>query len=107
MILEMIRVQNVKWCMKQISVKGLPAPVSVAYLDKHSTLDTVMVSVVGSIPTGGNFLLKPFETLNVNSGLKCKCDLIAKNSVRFIHKARDAIIQILPSTSSTLVDSSD
>ena len=43
--------------MKQISVKGLSAHVSVAYLDKHSTLDPVMVSVVGSDPTGGNFLL--------------------------------------------------
>ena len=29
---------------------------SVAYLDKHSTLDPVMVSVVSSNPTGGNFL---------------------------------------------------
>ena len=46
-----------------------------AYLDKHSTLDLVMVSIVSSIPSGGrqhfaNFL-KP---LDVNSGLKCKCD---------------------------------
>ena len=45
----------------------------------HSTLDPVMVSVVGSIPTGGNFLLKLFQTLDVNSGLKCKYDLIMKN----------------------------
>ena len=50
-----------------------------AYLDKHSTLDPVMVSVVSSNPTGSNFLkfLKPFD---VNFGLKCKCDLIVKNS---------------------------
>ena len=27
----------------------------VAYLDKHSTLDPVMVSVVSSNPTGGKF----------------------------------------------------
>ena len=27
---------------------------------------------------GGNFLLKFFESLDVNSGLKCKCDLIVK-----------------------------
>ena len=38
--------------MKQTSVKGLPSnPASLAYLDKHSILDPVMVSVVGSIPT--------------------------------------------------------
>ena len=50
-----------------------------AYLDKHSTLDPVMVSVVSSNLTGGNFLkfLKPFD---VNFGLKCKCDLIVRNS---------------------------
>ena len=38
-----------------------------------------MVSVVSSNPTGGNFL-KFFKTLDVNFGLKCKCDLIVKNS---------------------------
>ena len=54
--------------MKQTSVKGLPAQVSLAYLDSHSTLDPVMVSVVGSISTGGKFLWKLFETLDVNSG---------------------------------------
>ena len=52
---------------------------SVAYLDKHSTLDLVMVSVVSSIPARGN-LLKFFKPLDVNFGLKCKCDLIVKNS---------------------------
>ena len=51
-----------------------------AYLDKYSTLDPVMVSVVSSIPTGGNFL-KFFKLLDVNFGLKCKCDLIVKNSI--------------------------
>ena len=50
-----------------------------AYLDKHSTLAPVMVNVVSSNPTGGNFL-KFFKPLDVNSGLKCKCDLIVKNS---------------------------
>ena len=50
------------------------------YLDNHSTIDPVMVSVLGSILTGGNFLLKLFETLNVISGLKCKYDLVMKNS---------------------------
>ena len=50
------------------------AHISLAYLDKHSTLDPVMVSVVTSIPTGGNFLLKFFKSLDVDSGLKCKCD---------------------------------
>ena len=29
---------------------------------------------------GGNFLLKYFKCLDVNSGLKYKCDLIVKNS---------------------------
>ena len=57
----MIQVQHVKWCMKQTSVKVVPvAHVSVAYLDKHSSLDPVMVSVMGSIPIRGNFLLKMF-----------------------------------------------
>ena len=50
-----------------------------AYLDKHSTLDPVMVSVVSSNPTGGNFL-KFFKPLDVNFSLKCKCDLIVINS---------------------------
>ena len=51
--------QNVKWCMKQLQFKVCQvAHDSVAYLDKHSTLDSVMVSVVSSIPTGGNVLLK-------------------------------------------------
>ena len=48
-----------------------------AYLDKHSTLDPVMVSVVSSIPTGGKFL-KLLKYFDVNFGLKCKCDLIVK-----------------------------
>ena len=54
-----------------------------AYLDKHSRLDPVMVSVVSSIPARGN-LLKFFKPLDVNFGLKCKCDLIVKNSIQFI-----------------------
>ena len=58
--------------MKQTSVKVCQAAqASMAYLDKHSTLDPVMVSVVSS---------KYFKPLDVNSGLKCKCDLIMKNS---------------------------
>ena len=57
---------------------------SVAYLDKHSTLDPVMVNDVSSTPTGGNFLnfLKLFD---VNFGLKCKCDPIVKNSSQNRH----------------------
>ena len=52
-----------------------------AYLDKHSTLDPVMVSVVSSIPSGKRQLFaKFFKLRDVNSGLKCKCDLIMKNS---------------------------
>ena len=53
------------------------ALVSVAYLDKHSTLGPVMVSVVSSNPTGGNFL-KFFKPLDVNFGLKCKCNINVK-----------------------------
>ena len=45
-----------------------------AYLDKHSTLDPVMVSVVRSIPARGN-LLKFFKPLDVSFGLKCKFQL--------------------------------
>ena len=56
------------------------AHASPAYLDKHSTLDPVMVSAVSSIPIGGNFLLTFFKPLGVDSGLKCKCDFIVKNS---------------------------
>ena len=44
-----------------------------------------MVSVVGSVPTGGNFMLCSnfSKKVNVNSGLKCKFDLIVKNSMRY------------------------
>ena len=38
-----------------------------------------MASVVSSIPSGGKQLFA--KTLGVNSGLKCKCDLIVKNSL--------------------------
>ena len=58
-----------------------------AYLDKHSTLDLVMVSVVSSIPSGlRHFLLKFLKPIDVNSGLKCKCDLIVKNSFGFLYQ---------------------
>ena len=46
---------NGAWCKFQFKVCQV-AHGSVAYLDKHSTLDPVMVGVVSSIPTGGNFL---------------------------------------------------
>ena len=49
-------------------------------LIKHSTLDLVIVSVVSSNPTGGNFF-KFFNPLDVNFGSKYKCDLIVKNSI--------------------------
>ena len=67
---------NGAWNQIQFKVCQV-AQASVAYSDKHSTLDPVMVSVVNSIPSGGrqpftNFFFKP---LDVNSGLKCKCDL--------------------------------
>ena len=50
---------------------------SLAYLEKCSTLDPVMVSDVSSIPNGGNF----FKPRGINSGLKCKCDLTMKNEL--------------------------
>ena len=65
---------------------------SVTYLNKHSTLDSVMVSVVSSIPARGN-LLKFFKPLDVNFGLKCKCDLIVKNSIVSQSSAKDQLIQ--------------
>ena len=71
---------NGAWNKLQFNVCQV-AQAFVAYLDKHSTFDPVMVSVVSSIPVEeGNFLLKFFEPLDVNSGLKCKCDFIVKNS---------------------------
>ena len=57
--------------LNKLQLKICQTHVSVAYLDKHSSLDPVMVSVVSSILTGGNFLLKIFKPLDVNSGLKC------------------------------------
>ena len=55
----------------------------VAYLDEHSTLNPMMVNVVSQFPEkGGNFLLNFFKPLDdVNSALKCKCNLVGKNSV--------------------------
>ena len=54
---------------------------SVAYLDKHSTLDPVMISVVSSTPNGARQLFANFlKNVDVNSGLKCNCDLIVKKS---------------------------
>ena len=49
----------------------------------------VMVSVVSSIPARGN-LLKFFKFLDVNFGLKCKCDLIMKNSFWSAHAGKDS-----------------
>ena len=70
---------NGAWNKLQVKVCQV-AHGSVAYLDKHSTLDPVMVSVVSWNPTGDNFL-KFCKPLNVNFRLKCKCDLIVKNSI--------------------------
>ena len=53
-----------------------------AYLDKYSTLDLVMVGVVSSNPSGGPQLFANFfKPFDVNSALKYKCDLIMKNSI--------------------------
>ena len=80
MILEIIQVQNVKCYMKQ--TKGLSSSIiSLNHMDKHSTLGPLMVSVVGSIPTRCNFLLKHLKTPRPLSLLKCKCDLTAKTQM--------------------------
>ena len=82
MTLEMIKFKmwNGAWNKLQLKVCQV-ADASMAHLDKHLTLDLVMISVVCSIPTGGNLLLKYFKPLGVNLGLKCKCDFIMKNSI--------------------------
>ena len=77
------------------------AHASAAYLDKHSTIDPVMVSVVCSIPTGGN-ILKFLKPLDVNFGLKSKCDLRSmvknsNNSVQNKHLSRRLSVMILSS----------
>ena len=46
---------NGAWSKLQFKVCQV-AQVSVAYLDKHSSLDPVMVSVKSSIPSGGTQL---------------------------------------------------
>ena len=51
-----------------------------------------MVSVVSSNPTGGNFL-KFFKPLDVNFGLKCKCDLIVKTRMQQIGLTIQLIVQ--------------
>ena len=53
----MIQVQKVKWCMKQFSLKiSYSTHICLAQLDQHQTCKPVMVSVVSSSPTGGNFI---------------------------------------------------
>ena len=76
------QIWNVAWNKLQFKVCQV-ADASVAYLDKHSTLGLVMVSVVCLIPTWGNFL-KFFKPLDVYFGLKCKCDLVMKNSITMV-----------------------
>ena len=65
------------------------AHASLAYLDKHSTLDPldpVMVSVVSSIPTGGNFLLKVFKPHDIILGLNVIVILSRKTLLTSLHK---------------------
>ena len=50
---------NSAWNKLQYKVCKV-AQASVAYLDKYSTLDPVMVSVVGSIHSGGRQLFAEF-----------------------------------------------
>ena len=79
MILEMIQVQKVKWYMKQTSSKV--AHGWLAHMDRHPTSKPVMLSAMSSTPIGGNFSLNFSKPLDVNSDLKCKFDLIVKNSI--------------------------
>ena len=51
---------NGAWNKLQFKVCQVADP-WLAYLDKHSTLDPVMASVVSSIPSGGNFWLPAFQ----------------------------------------------
>ena len=59
-----------------------------AYLDKHSTLDLVMASVVSSNPSGWRQLF----AFDVNSGLKCKYDLIMKNFIVIVPVRRKTTV---------------
>ena len=80
------QIWNGAWNKLQFKVCQV-AQASVAYLDKHSALDLVMVSVVSSIPSAGRqHFVKNFKPLDVNSGLKCKCDPIMKNSKTYVLK---------------------
>ena len=51
-----------------------------AQWDNHQTSKPVMVSVVGVIPTGCNFIFCQnfLNLLDINSGFKCKSDLVGK-----------------------------
>ena len=71
--------------MKQTSVKGLPSTTCL-FGTTGSALEFLPSDghAVSSPPIGSNFIFCPnfLELLNVNSGLKCKFDLIIKNSIQ-------------------------
>ena len=71
---------NGTWNKLQLKVCQV-AQASLAYLDKHLTLDPVMINVVSLIPPGGNFLLKFLKHLDANSGLKF---IIVKNLICYL-----------------------
>ena len=58
---EKSKMWNGAWTKLQLKVCQV-VHASLAYLDKHSILDPVMFSIVSSIPTGGNFFDKIFQT---------------------------------------------
>ena len=58
----MIQVQKVKWCMKHLKI-SYSTHAYLAQLDQHQTCKPVMVSVVSSNPTGGNFIFKDTSML--------------------------------------------
>ena len=96
-ILEMTQVQKVKWCMKQTLVRDPPSSTYIwlTQFDKHKIFDSVMVSVIGSIPTGGNFLLEVFKTP--------QCKFRLKMWIWSCHEKLNSITKILYMKASPLV----
>ena len=77
---------NGAWNKLQLNVCQI-VRVKLAPLGKHKTFDPVMVRVVSPIPTQGNFLLRLFELLDINSGL-----IIKNSSAQLLHSFLDRSI---------------
>ena len=75
MNLEMIQIQKVKWCMKQNLTHAC-----LAQLNRHQPCKPLMVSVVSSSPTGGNFpFLRHLDANFVQKYQKCQICAIYEN----------------------------